>query len=58
MEIKRLRTLALEAFKTINRLNPNFKNNIFSIKPSHRVTPNDILVKAHKSATFWDKNLS
>ena len=49
MEIKRLRTLALE---TINGLNPNFKNNIFSIKPSHRVTPNDILVKAHKSATF------
>ena len=32
--------------------------NIFLIKRNARVTPNDILVKVQKSATFEDKNLT
>ena len=55
MEIKRLRNLALEIFKTINDLNPSFMNSIFSAKRNSRV--NDILVKIRKSATFGDKSL-
>ena len=57
MEIKRLRNLALEIFKTINDLNPSFIKSIFSAKLNARVRPNDILVKAPKPATFGDKSL-
>ena len=33
MEIKRLRTLALEVFKTLNNLNPDFMKDIFYLSP-------------------------
>ena len=58
MEIKRLRNLALEIFKTINDLNPSFTKSIFLAKLNTGVRPNDILVKTHKSATFGDKSLA
>ena len=58
MEIKRLRNLALEIFKTINDLNPSFMKSIFSAKLNARVRPNDILVKTRKSAAFGDKSLA
>ena len=58
MEIKRLRNLALEIFKTINDLNPSFMKSIFSAKLNARVRPNDILVKTCKSATFGDTSLT
>ena len=58
MEIKRLASLILEIFKTINDLNPSSMKSLFSAKLNARVRPNDILVKAHKSATFGDKSLA
>ena len=58
MEIKRLRNLALEIFKTINDLNPSFMNSIFSVKLNARVRPNNILVKTRKSVAFGDKSLA
>ena len=58
MEIKRLRNLVLEIFKTINDLNLSFIKTIFSAKLNARVRPNDILVKTRKSATFGDKSLA
>ena len=58
MEIKRLRNLALEIFKTINDLNPGFIKSTFSAKLNARVSPNDILVKACKSTTFGNKSLA
>ena len=58
MEIKRLRNLALEIFKTINDLNPSFMKSMFLAKLNARVRPNDILVKTRKSATFGDKSLA
>ena len=58
MEIKRLRNLALEIFKTINDLNPSFMKSIFSARLNARVRPTDILVKTRKSATFVDKSLA
>ena len=33
MEVKRLRTLALEVFKTLNNLNPDFMKDIFYLSP-------------------------
>ena len=55
MEIKRLRNLALEIFKTINDLNPSFMKSIFSAKLNARVRPNGILEKTFKSTTFENK---
>ena len=45
-------------FKSISNLNPRFVKSIFSAKLNVRVRPNDILVKACKSATFGDKSLA
>ena len=58
MEIKRLKNLALEIFKTVNDLNPSFMKSIFSAKLNARVRPNDILANTRKSATFGDKSLA
>ena len=55
MEIKRLRNLALEMFKTINDLNPSFMKSIFLVKLNARIRPNDFLVKARKICHFWRK---
>ena len=52
MEIKRLRNLTLEIFKTINDLTPSFMESIFSAKLNPRVRPNDILVKTRKSPNY------
>ena len=41
MEIKRLRNLALEIFKTINDLNASFMKSIFLAKLNARVIPNE-----------------
>ena len=45
MEIKRLRNLATEIFKTVNNLNPSFMKNIFTSKENARVRPNNILLR-------------
>ena len=57
-EIKRLRNVTLEIFKSINDLNPSFMKSIFSVKLNARARPNDILVKARTSATFGDKSFA
>ena len=57
MEIKRLRNLATEIFKTVNNLNPSFMKNIFTSKENARVHPNNIVFKSHNSATHGDKSL-
>ena len=51
MEIKRLRNLATENFKTVNNLNSSF------VKENAKVGPNNIVLKSHNSATYGDKNL-
>ena len=58
MEIKRLRNWTLDIFNTINDVNLSFMKSIFSAKLNARVRPNDILVRARKSATFGDKSLA
>ena len=57
VEIKKLRNLATEIFKTINKLNPSFMKNIFTSKENVRVCRNNIVVKSHNSATYGDKSL-
>ena len=58
MEIKRLRSLATEVFKTLNNLNPTFMKNIFTSKVNAKVRPNDIVVRTRNSATYGDKSLT
>ena len=55
MEIKRLRTLATEIFKTINNINPSYMKNIFTPKTNAKMRPHDIIVRHHNAATYDDK---
>ena len=57
MEIKRLRTSAIEIFKTINNINLSFMKYIFTPKRDPKIRPYDILVKHHKSARYADNVL-
>ena len=41
MEVKRQRTLALEVFKTLNNVNPEYMKEIFHKTPSRRI---DLLI--------------
>ena len=52
MQIKRIKQLAIEMFKTLNNLNPEFMKNIFTIKQNARVRPHNLLVRSHKAATY------
>ena len=51
MEIKRLRVLPIEIFKTVNNLNINYMKDIFTPKLHPKVRPNDVLVKHHNTIT-------
>ena len=55
MEIKRLRTLATEIFKTINNINPSYMKNIFTPKTNAKIRTHDI--RHHNTATYGDKSL-
>ena len=43
MEIRRLRTLAVEIFTTLNEINPPYMKNIFKPKENAKVRQNDII---------------
>ena len=58
MNIKRMRNLATEMFKTINNLNLPFLKEIFKIKKKPMVNSNDIINKTHNTATYGDKSLT
>ena len=57
MQIKRIKQLAIEIFKTVNNLNPDFMKNIFTSKQNARVRPHDLLTRSHKTVTYGDKSL-
>ena len=57
IEIKRLRTLAIEIFKTISNIIPNIMKDIFNSKSDPKIRPSEVLGKHHKSAKYGDKSL-
>ena len=57
MEIKPLRVLAIEIFKTVNNLNSNYMKDIFTPKLHLKVRPNDILIKHCNTITYDIKSL-
>ena len=57
MEVRRLRILAIEIFKTLNNQNPSFMREIFYRSPSVSHKKQKLFVQSHKTATFGDKSL-
>ena len=57
MEIKRLCTLALEIFKTLSRLNPNFMKNIFDLSLYSTHWKHDIFVDSRNTSNYCDSSL-
>ena len=55
MEVKRLRTLGLEVFKTLNNLNPGFMEKIFHRTRWLTHKPNNIQVNLDKTAKYGDR---
>ena len=44
MEIKRYRTLALDIFQTLNVLNPTYMQDLFYLRSSSAIRPNNIAI--------------
>ena len=57
MEVKRLRTLALEIFKTLNNLNPGYMKEIFFKTANLTRRPFDIKVNQNSSTKHGQKSL-
>ena len=57
MEVIRLRTLAIEIFKTMNNQNPSFMREIFYWSPYVSHKKQNLFVQSHKTAAFGDKSL-
>ena len=57
MEIRRLKTLAVEIFKTLNEINPPYMKNMLTKKTS-KVRQNDIIVKHINTSRFGTQSLS
>ena len=57
MKIRRIKTLAIEIFKTVNKLNPNFMKTIFTSKTNSIVWPFYLLVKNCNTEKYGSKSL-
>ena len=57
MEVKRLITLGLEIFKTLNNLNHDFMEEIFYRTKWLTHRPNNLQVNVYKTAKYGDKSL-
>ena len=57
LKIRKIKTLVIEIFKTVNELNPNFMISIFTSKTNSRVRPFDLLVKNRYRENYGRKSL-
>ena len=57
MKIRKIKTLVIEIFKTVNELNSNFMISIFTSKTNSRVRPFDLLVKNRYREKYGRKSL-
>ena len=58
MEIKRLRTLGIEIFKTLNDLNPQFMKDVFQRTKWLTHKPLNLKVNSHNTVKYGDKSLA
>ena len=52
MEVRRLRTMALEIFKSLNDLNPSFMKNLFNKRNKINKRKNDLINHTQNSVIF------
>ena len=57
MKIRRIKMLAIEIFETVNELNPNFMETIFTSKTNSRVGSFDLQVKSRNTEKCGNKSL-
>ena len=57
IEIRRLRILVLEVFKTVNNLNPDFMKYVSYFSPCNTHRKYDIFVYNRNTTSFGDKSL-
>ena len=57
MEVRRLRNLALEIFKTLNGQNPSFMKNLFSKSTNSRRRAFDLYIPSRNTVTFGDNSV-
>ena len=58
MNLKKMRILATEIFKTINNLNPFFMKDMFTSKVNSKIQPNNLIVKRHNTTKYGTKSLT
>ena len=57
MEVRRLRTMALEIFKSLNNLNPSFLKEFFNKRNNVNRWKNDLIIHTRNTATFGSNSL-
>ena len=57
MEVRRLRTMALEIYKSLNNLNPLFMENLFIKRNNINRRKNDLNIPTRNTVTFGNKSL-
>ena len=57
MEVKRLRTMTLEIFKTLHDLNPPFMKNLIHKRNNANKRKNDLVIPTRNSVVFGDNSL-
>ena len=57
MEVRRLGTLALETFKTLNDLNPAFMKNLFAKREVSKRRKNNLEIPNQNTVKYGDKRL-
>ena len=57
MEVRRLRTSALETFKTLNDLNPAFMKNLFAKREVSKRRKNNLEIPNRNTVKYGDKSI-
>ena len=57
MEVRRLGTLALETFKTLNDLNPAFMKNLFAKREVSKRRKNNLKIPNRNTVKYVDKSI-
>ena len=57
MEVRRLGTLALETFKTLNDLNPAFMKNLFAKREVSKRRKNNLEIPNRNTVKYGDKSI-
>ena len=57
MEIRRIRTLALETFKSLNKLNPHFMKDLFNKRNTFERRKNNLEIPRRNTVKFGDNSV-